>query len=160
MGDFFDQAIGGARRPAGSPLGVAGRLERIARHLDRDRSRALAGSGLTARDVEVLAALHRAGSPFRLSQGDLARAAQLTSGGMTGQADRMEQAGWVERSADPADRRGVLVALTELGQRVLAGSLKTYIESADRALGGLDGAERRVLESLLRKLLLAIEGEF
>ena len=77
-----------------------------------------------------------------------------------GAKQRAEQAGWVARSADPTDRRGVLVALTELGQRVLAGSLATYIESADRALGGLDDAERAALESLLRKLLLAIEGEF
>lgn len=148
-----------ARSTAASFLGLAGRLERVARHLDRDRSRALALEGLTPRDIEILNALRRAGSPYRLSQGDLARAAQLTSGGMTGQADRMEQAGWVERSADPHDRRGVLVSLTETGRRVLERSLKTYVQSADRTMGGLDAGEQATLEALLRKVLTSIEND-
>jgi DNA-binding MarR family transcriptional regulator len=143
----------------GSFLGLAGRLERVARHLDRDRSRALALEGLTPRDIEILNALRRAGSPYRLSQGDLARAAQLTSGGMTGQADRMEQAGWVERNPDPHDRRGVLLTLTEAGQRVLKRSLKTYVQGANRTIGGLDAGEQETLGALLSKVLASIENE-
>lgn len=142
----------------GASLGVAGDLERIARHLDRLRSRALAAEGLTPRDVQVLNALGRSGPPYQLSQGELARAAQLSSGGMTGQADRMENAGWVERSHDPNDRRGVLVALTKSGRSVLARSLASYTTEADATLAGLGSDDLKRLEGLLTKLL-AILGD-
>lgn len=145
--------------PLGGSLGLAGHIERIARHFDRVRSRALAGEGLSPRDVEVLNALGRAGTPYRLSQGDLARATQLTSGGMTSQADRMEEAGWVARSRDPHDRRGVLVSLTDAGRHVLERSLKTYLRGAETGIGGLDAAEQKTLERLLSKLLAAIEAQ-
>lgn len=143
----------------GASLGLAGHIERIARQYDQARSRALAEEGLTPRDVEVLNALGRAGAPYRLSQGELARAAQLSSGGMTSQADRMEQAGWVERSRDPHDRRGVLVSLTEAGRQVLERSLKTYLRSAGAGIEGLDAAEQHTLKGLLGKLSAAIEVE-
>lgn len=142
----------------GGSLGLAGNIDRIARHFDRVRTRALAMEGLTPRDIEVLNALGRAGSPYRLSQGDLARAAQLTSGGMTSQADRMEEAGWVARSRDPDDRRGVLVSLTEAGREVLERSLKTYLQGAGGTIDGLDATEQQTLKGLISKLLDAIEG--
>lgn len=145
--------------PLGGSLGLAGHIERIARHFDRARSRALAEEGLSPRELEVLNALGRAGTPYRLSQGDLARAAQLTSGGMTSQADRMEVAGWVARSRDPHDRRGVLVSLTDAGRQVLERSLKTYVRGAEASIGVLNAAERQTLERLLGKLLAAIESE-
>ncbi|HLI55641.1 MAG TPA: MarR family transcriptional regulator [Actinomycetota bacterium] len=143
----------------GGSLGMAGQIEHIARHFDRVRSRALAGEGLSPRDVEVLNALGQAGSPYRLSQGDLARASQLTSGGMTSQADRMEEAGWVARSRDPDDRRGVLVSLTETGRQILERSLKTYLSGAEASFGGLGPADQRALQRILTKLVAAIEGE-
>lgn len=147
-----------AEQPLGGSLGVAGDLERVARHLDRLRSRALAAEGLTPRDVQVLNALGRSGPPYRLSQGELARAAQLSSGGMTGQADRMEGAGWVERSQDPNDRRGVQLALTESGRAVLARSFGTYLVDADAMLGSIGAADLERLGSLLSRLL-AFLGE-
>lgn len=144
-----EEALGGS-------LGVAGALERLARHLDRMRSRALAADGLTPRDVEVLNALGRSGPPYRLSQGELARAAQLSSGGMTGQADRMESAGWVERSHDPGDRRGILLTLTESGRDVLARSLATYLTDAEAALANLGPGDLDRLAGLLAKLLATL----
>lgn len=137
----------------GGSFGVAGSLERIARHLDRLRSRALAAEGLTPRDIEVLNVLGRSGPPYRLSQGELARAVQLSSGGMTSQADRMEGAGWVARIHDPHDRRGVLLSLTESGRGVLARSLEIYLADADAALAGLSAADLEHLGALLTKLL-------
>jgi DNA-binding MarR family transcriptional regulator len=48
-----------------------------------------------------------------ISAGDLARAAHLTTGAVTTVLDRLERAGWVRRTSDPADRRRVLVAITD-----------------------------------------------
>lgn len=147
------------RAVLGASLGLPGHIERIARHYGLARSRALAEEGLTPRDVEVLNALGRAGSPYQLSLGELARAAQLSSGGMTSQADRMEQAGWVERIRDPHDRRGVLMSLTETGRQVLERSLEIYLRGAGASIDGLDAAEQHTLKSLLGKLSAAIEAE-
>jgi len=148
-----------AEQGLGGSLGLAGDFDRIARHLDRLRSRALAAEGLTPRDIEVLNALGRSGPPYRLSQGELARAAQLSSGGMTGQADRMEGAGWVERSHDPDDRRGVLLALTDSGRAVLVRSLGTYLTDADAILANLGAADLKRLAALLAKLLAILDDQ-
>jgi DNA-binding MarR family transcriptional regulator len=45
--------------------------------------------------------------------GDTARHTGLTSGAVTGLIDRLERLGLVERAADPADRRKVLVRARE-----------------------------------------------
>ena len=45
--------------------------------------------------------------------GEIARHTGLTSGAVTGLIDRLEQLGLVERTADPADRRKVLVRVRE-----------------------------------------------
>jgi DNA-binding MarR family transcriptional regulator len=52
----------------------------------------------------------------RMSAGELARHSGLTTGAVTAVIDRLERMGYVRRVADPADRRRVLVELT---QRIL-----------------------------------------
>jgi DNA-binding MarR family transcriptional regulator len=48
----------------------------------------------------------------RITAGALARESRLTTGAITGVIDRLERAGYVQRTADPNDRRRVLVELT------------------------------------------------
>ena len=116
--DFVDDAVEGWARQVPkvetSALEITGRLDRIARHLDRRAGEAMNESGLSCRDLEVLGALRRSGCG--LPAGQLARAAMLTSGGMTGQADRLAGAGLIVRRPDPEDRRTVLVSLTPEGR--------------------------------------------
>jgi DNA-binding MarR family transcriptional regulator len=47
--------------------------------------------------------------------GELARTAGVSSRNVTGLVDTLERAGMVTRAADPADRRAVLVSITETG---------------------------------------------
>ena len=51
---------------------------------------------------------------------DLAVREHVTQPGITLLVNRLEQRGWVERQPDPADRRVVMVALTEPGHDALA----------------------------------------
>ncbi len=44
-----------------------------------------------------------------MTAGQLAKAAGLTTGAITGVVDRLEKAGWAQRRADPADRRRVVI---------------------------------------------------
>jgi DNA-binding MarR family transcriptional regulator len=62
--------------------------------------------GLSATEFEFCDVLQREG---RRSAGELAKLCGLSSGGVTGLIDRLERAGLVKRTADPKDRRKVLV---------------------------------------------------
>ncbi|HEX2052268.1 MAG TPA: MarR family transcriptional regulator [Actinomycetota bacterium] len=158
--DFVDEAVKGwaqqVPRLRTSALEITGRLDRIARHLDRRATEALNDSGLSCRDLEVLSALRRSGCG--LPAGQLAKAAMLTSGGMTGQADRLANAGLVVRQPDPSDRRTVLVSLTPEGRAAAESSVASYLEAGEEALSVLSEDERVTLAEILRKLLVGLEG--
>lgn len=59
--------------------------------------------GLNATDLKCLDLLRQTQTP--LTAGNLARLTGLTGGAITGVADRLEAAGFVERVRDPDDRR-------------------------------------------------------
>jgi DNA-binding MarR family transcriptional regulator len=61
---------------------------------------------LKATDLECLDLITRYGP---LSPSALARRAGLHPATMTGILDRLERGGWIDRSRDPSDRRGVVV---------------------------------------------------
>lgn len=141
-----------------SPMGIFGRVTRLAR-LQRSASEArLAGSGLNAAEFDVLATLRRAGPPHALTPGALADAVMVTSGGMTGRVDRLVAAGHVVREPDPDDRRSVRVRLTASGLRTIDAAVVEHLAAEEDLLAPLSVAERRRLESLLRKLLAGRGG--
>lgn len=65
--------------------------------------------GVNQTDLHCLNAIENAGG---LTAGELATAAGLTSGAVTGVIDRLERAGFARRVPDPADRRRVKVEVT------------------------------------------------
>ena len=66
--------------------------------------------------------------------------------------DRLEERGYVERRADPDDRRVKLLALTEEGLRVRE-EIRERLAVPPEALAGLPKTEQRALRDLLRKAL-------
>jgi DNA-binding MarR family transcriptional regulator len=160
--DFVDCAIEGWAKQwpelETEPLEVTGRLERIARHLDRRTGEAVSASGLSPRDLDVLGALIRADGVTGLPASECAKAAMVTSGGMTGQADRLAGAGLIVRKPDPGDRRAVLMSLTREGSDAVEQALKAYLQSSKEVLATLTEEEQAQLAELLKKLLVALEG--
>lgn len=140
-----------------SPLEVLSRLGRIARHLDRYRSAVFSQHGLDTWEFDVLAALRRAGAPYRLSPSQLAAQTLVASGTMTNRIDRLTGRGLVVREPDPADGRGVLVSLTPPGRDTVDATLATLLERERSLLAGLDGAAQRELSGLLRVLAVDLE---
>jgi DNA-binding MarR family transcriptional regulator len=65
--------------------------------------------GINLTDLDCVSIVQRRGG---LTAGELATAAGLTSGAVTGVIDRLERAGYVRRARDPDDRRKVSVAIT------------------------------------------------
>jgi DNA-binding MarR family transcriptional regulator len=103
----------------------------------------------------VLAALRRAGPPYRMNPTRLFNSVILSSGAMTNRLDRLEANGLVERQPDPNDRRGRLVALTDRGRELVDAAVVDHLENEQRLLSALDATEREQLTGLLRKLLLS-----
>jgi len=82
--------------------------------------------GLAGTDIECLEVLQNEG---RTTVGRLAELTGLTTGSATRMVDRLEQAGYVKRVGDPADRRRVLVEpVAGLGAKF--GALHASIASA------------------------------
>jgi DNA-binding MarR family transcriptional regulator len=136
-----------------APVEVFSRIGRLARLLDRARREAFTAHDVEPWEFDVLAALRRAGRPYRLSPGQLLRETMVTSGTMTNRIDRLSARGLVERSPDPHDRRGVLVGLTGAGKRAVDGAFETLLASERELLAELSAAERRELAGLLKRLM-------
>ena len=140
-----------------SPMGVVGRLARASRRVQLEVDAVLAAEGLSGGSFDVLAALRRAGPPYRLSPGRLLEQLMLSSGAITNRIDRLEQRGLVRRVPDPADRRGVLVELTADGRAAVDVAVERHVANEHRLLAGLTGDEREALATLLKRLLLTLD---
>ena len=135
-----------------SPIGVIGRISRLCREIERRLEPVYAASGLEPGWYDVLATLRRAGPPYRLRPTDFAATLMLTTSGTTKRLDRLEAAGHVTREPDPSDRRGVLIALTAQGRRLIDKAAGKHLANERHILSGLSAAEQRQLAGLLRKL--------
>jgi DNA-binding MarR family transcriptional regulator len=138
-------------------LALVGRLMRTAALAEEALVPPLRERGLEPGWLDVLAALRRSGPRHELNPKHLLETVMLSSGGMTKRLDQLERAGLVKRSPDPGDRRGTLVRLTPRGRRTIDRAIEAHIDNEQRLLAPLDGAERRGLDALLRKLLAGVE---
>ena len=140
---------------AQSPTHVLQRITRLSLLQESSFSKVFARHRLTWGEFLVLAALRRAGPPYRMNPTALYGSVILSSGGMTKRLDGLERAGLVDRRPDPDDRRGRLVALTAKGRAVVDRAVVEHLANEERLLGALSAAERRTLARLLRKLLVS-----
>jgi DNA-binding MarR family transcriptional regulator len=109
-----------------------GRLQGAANRLDYILGRALEQEcGISHLMFEVLLILGRAGGSG-LSMRSIAQEQVLTTGGATRLVDRMEAARLVERTDDPADRRGRRVRLTALGEETVVRASGVHVANIQR----------------------------
>lgn len=140
-----------------SPMAVLGRLSRLTRVAEARQRATFARHGLDAASFDVLATLRRAGSPYALTPGHLARSAMVTTGAITQRLDRLQERGLVSRSPGPTDARSVLVTLTDAGREVLDAALPDHLATEQLLLGPIDAHQRTRLAELLSSLLLPYE---
>ena len=139
------------------PLQVTGRLSRIGPLLAKRQESVFGRLGLNRGEAGALSALRIAGPPHRLSPTRLGRGLMLSSAGVTSRIDRLERRGLVRRLADPDDRRGVIVELTDQGLEVVDAAVAAIAISDRQLLERLDAEEIAQLEAILRKLLGGLE---
>ena len=140
-----------------SPLEVLSRVDRLARHLERQRTAVFARHDLETWTFDVLSALRRA-APDELSPGQLLAQTLVTSGTMTNRLDRLEERGLVRRRPDPHDARSVRVQITATGRRRVDAALRDLVAREAAILAALADADRATLSSLLRRVLAPFDG--
>lgn len=140
-------------------LGLVARLLVLGKRLERRVELALSRVDLSLWEFDVLATLRRQGPPFCLTPTELSRETLLTPGAMTNRIDRLETAGLVRREAEPRDRRGVRVLLTEAGRELVDRAIELRFEEARSAATLLPASERSRLETLLKRMLGELERE-
>lgn len=137
--------------------GIVERIQFLQHHLKRTMEETLDEHGLTHGEWGVLGMLKRPGPPYRRTPGQLARHASLSTGAMTNRLDRLEQAGFVRRLADPDDRRRIQVELTKAGHAAWRDSVGAQSRKEELVVSALTARERAQLNALLRRLVRSFE---
>lgn len=114
-------------------------LLKASRALRREAQRA----GVSALDAQLLGAVKKSAG---IGVSELADREQMTRASMSGHVKRLEQAGWIARSAaDDEDRRRVGLTLTPKGARALDAIRRRRNDWLAARLASLDPAERAAL---------------
>ncbi len=134
-------------------LALARELFQLVKQLPRPKLRQISVDGLTRSEYELLVMLamdHRTDGAAR-SVTELSKLLQITPAGVTHLINPLEEVGYVERLQAPADRRIVLIGLTDKGQR-LAKSLMAEVQQGVLGLvNHLGEDDSRALIRLLSK---------
>ncbi|MGY0232924.1 MarR family winged helix-turn-helix transcriptional regulator [Longispora urticae] len=150
-----------ARERPGTPvasIGVITRVWRIGKLLSDERRRTLTRLGIDAATLDLLSTLRRAGVPYQLPPGELARLSLVSAGAISQRVARAESEGLVRREKTGPDGRSVLVTLTDHGHQLLDRSVDDLLRHEQSLLGSLTEAQCEQLSDLLRVLLAGLGG--
>jgi DNA-binding MarR family transcriptional regulator len=104
------------------------------------------------REYDVLYTLSKCPCPVRI--GELSHHVLLSQPALSRMVNRLAERGLIERKADPADGRGVLLSLTESGRDMQREVGRRHARSVARALTAeLSHDELGQLETICRKLV-------
>jgi DNA-binding MarR family transcriptional regulator len=151
------------RERPGTPvnsIGIITRIWRVAKLLDDERRRTDVRLGLDASTRDLLSTLRRAGPPYQLPPGEIARQALVSAGAISQRIRRAEDHGLVHRDKGGTDGRSVVVTLTELGHQLIEERVDELLAHEDTLLNSLDHDQRQQLSGLLRIVLADLTERF
>lgn len=134
--------------------GIVERVSAINRRIKRGMEATLAEFDLAYQDFHVLGTLRNSGPR---TPGKLAKSEELSTGAMTSRLDKLEGEGLIRRVPAPDDRRSVVVELTDAGREKYEQAVSVQGRKEAFFASALTKAEQQRLNTLLRKLLLALE---
>ena len=137
----------------GSPVdsvALADQIQRLTRRLRRSQAHALAPLGLTPAQERALSRIARSPEPLRMAQ--LADHLGIVPRSATTVVDALEEAGLVRREIDPANRRAILLHLTDQGKAVGDDMRAARRQAADQLFAPLGAADRKVLSEILSRM--------
>jgi DNA-binding MarR family transcriptional regulator len=138
--------------------GVVVRIGRLQRYLKGTMQRAVTEVGLQDFEYETLHSLMIRDTPGTASPTDLADELGVSGAGMTGRLDKLEQAGWVQRTAAPDDRRRVVVEITKAGADTWRRAMALRGSQEEEMVAALTPKERATINRLLKKMTLHVES--
>ncbi|MEO9338770.1 MarR family transcriptional regulator [Mesorhizobium sp. SB112] len=121
----------------GSGKAVVGRILHLNDIIMRAVDKALSRHGIMYPVYAVLATIRVSGEPYRMSPTELLSTLLVTSGGLSNLLRRMEADGYITRTANKRDGRGVIVELTDEG-----------LALADASMADHAAVERSLIECL------------
>lgn len=116
----------------------------------------LAGTGITLRQVQVLACLALYGEP---AQNELAMYLRIEPSTLVRILDRMERDGWIERCESPRDRRKKIVRPTDKVTEKWAKIVECGERMEKRATSGLSKEQLKNLQETLDAIRLNLGAE-
>jgi len=118
----------------------------------RKVSRLSTATGINRREVARLLGVLRDRTP---TMNELARLLDLDKSSVTGLVDRAQRRGLVVRVPSTADRRAVLVRLTDAGRSLVSGGAARFEADISQLLELLPPPDREALSGLISRLLIA-----
>lgn len=124
------------------------KLQRAAESVSA-RVHAVLPASLTITQFGVLESLYHIGP---LCQSELAEKLLKSGGNLTLVVDNLEKAGYVARERDPADRRFVVVTLTDKGESFIATLFPKVVANVTREMATLSSTEISDFGRLCKKI--------
>lgn len=131
-------------------------LAQVARLMRRTFDERAKEIGVTRPQWQVLGVLLRYEGINQGGLADILEVEPITAGRMI---DRMQDAGLVERRADPADRRAWRLHLTTRGREIIERLQPMAVETSDEALAGISEADKVHLLHTLERILANLTGK-
>lgn len=128
-------------------------MANLAALFHHDYEDAASAHSLTGAQAKVLGLLRRGPLPMR----QIANTMSCEPSNITGIVDRLEARGFVNRQANPQDRRVKLVAITSDGENAST-EMRASLTFAREPLAALDPDQRAQLRDLLRRVLDGATG--
>ncbi|NOX23181.1 MAG: winged helix-turn-helix transcriptional regulator [Actinobacteria bacterium] len=124
-------------------------MVRLGKHAQASFTAGIEPLGLRPPHYDMLVTL---AAGMASSQKDLSDVLRVDQARLVALLDEMEEAGFVTRSQDPADRRRNIVVLTKEGERVVARGRRIAAD-VERELVPLKGSQREEFTAMLRRLV-------
>jgi DNA-binding MarR family transcriptional regulator len=135
--------------------GIVTRVQWLDQYRRSRLGQALAGQGLKLWEFKTLHILRRSGPPYQATATELAAALDLSPAAMTKRLDNLEQDGYLRRRHDTADRRRILVTLSDAGHQAWEKTISVQDRVERELVEALRPQEQDQLVRLLRRLVLA-----
>ena len=131
-------------------------LVSVSRLMRRAFQQAFAGTALTPAQARTLVYVWRNQGARQVQLAEMLEIQPIT---LARQLDRLEEAGLVERRADPKDRRAYRVFVQPAANEPLEEIFRVAEELHQKALAGIDPASAAVLQSALLRMQENLSGD-
>jgi DNA-binding MarR family transcriptional regulator len=137
--------------------GVITRMQMLLQHLKQTRNAQLAEHGLEGYEYATLHFLGGCGPDHRATPSEIAAWQQMSPSGITGRLDALEKRGFIRRLPSPADRRKVIVELTEEGRQAWQSTFNPQTNEEAKLLSALTPDEQEQFNGMLRRMMRVVD---